>query len=550
MDLSKLEERLTAVELHLAELTENFRKLTAAQGNNSKTESLEHPDPLITVIPGPNINKYSGKEQANWLGIVAVICFVLAAGFIIKLSIDTGWLTHQKQVAITTLFGLGLIFSRTIFTRLDPEYATFLPSAGIIILYLTTFAAHLYYSLITFEMAICLVSIISAFCLWLYSQTKHDLYVITAVVGAYISPMKMNFYSEPEFTLYYFLICSMAFTFISIWVRSRKLILISAYLAILMSGLVGASFDKNILVASMLMLHFFIFSFGTYFYSRVNNISLSDYEAMIFLPVLLIFYVIEYNFINLVHPGLAPWISLGTAAITIILYLSAKKYLPDSSGSEYLVIAFTTIVCFHSLYLNLLPAIICPWLFVVIVFGMAFVSLDYFSQKQINKFYFPILGVLLVLFIEYISMLCSLFFEIGTHVDLLIVSFAACTALWTALLNKSNKINKHNYLLLTATHILAISGFWHLTNNSGTLIVSISWLFYAVCVMLFAYSYKDIVIAKSALFILTLASAKALLYDLDSEATIVRILCLLLIGTVVYGCGLVLRKLTNKQFSL
>jgi hypothetical protein len=96
--------------------------------------------------------------------------------------------------------------------------------------------------------------------------------------------------------------------------------------------------------------------------------------------------------------------------------------------------------------------------------------------------------------------------------------------------------------LLVIAHLLAILGLWRLTSDINSLAVSASWLSYAVCVMVFSYKRKDPVMARSALLILTLAAGKTLLFDAAAAATIVRILCLLLTGLVLYGSGLLIRK--------
>ncbi len=73
--------------------------------------------------------------------------------------------------------------------------------------------------------------------------------------------------------------------------------------------------------------------------------------------------------------------------------------------------------------------------------------------------------------------------------------------------------------------------------------MSASWLIYAVAVMVLAFARRDEVMAKSALIVLALAAGKALLYDAAAAPTVVRILCLLLTGVVLYGCGLLMRRI-------
>jgi hypothetical protein len=68
--------------------------------------------------------------------------------------------------------------------------------------------------------------------------------------------------------------------------------------------------------------------------------------------------------------------------------------------------------------------------------------------------------------------------------------------------------------------------------------------------MAFAFVRKDQVMAKSALFVLGFAAAKALLYDAASAPTLVRIVCLMLTGAVLYGCGFFMRKVADWKVNL
>ena len=325
---------------------------------------------------------YTKSKPGNWLGIIAVICFVLAAGFIIKLSIESGWLTPARQVGLAALLSVSLIGAGLTLMRSDREYASLLPGAGVIVLYLTAFAAHRYYSLIFFEAALATTGLVSCLCVWLYIKIKHDVYPITAAVGSYIAPAILGVGADAAFSLYYFLVCSVAFAMISIWVGSRLLTLVSAYLAIVMTSMLGLNLQQDTLIAGALALHFFIFSAGTYLYSRHTQKTLSEAEAWCFLPVLLIFYAAEYYFIDRIHPGLAPWISLTFAGILIGLYVSAKSYFSSRLGSQSLILAFSAIVCFHSVYLELIPADMRSWLFVAIMLGASFFLPKLTAQKN------------------------------------------------------------------------------------------------------------------------------------------------------------------------
>src|SRR3990167_3287415 len=272
------------------------------------------------------INSYK-INSSNLLGIIAIICFILAAGFIIKLSIDSGWLTPVRQIVIAALFGFSLIGIGLKLLAIDREYASLLPATGIVVLYLSIFAAYRLYFLVSFETAMAISSIVSALCIALYLKIKNDIYPNTAAIGAYLSPAILGLNVNTTFTLYYFVMCSLTFSALSIFVKSRSLTVIAAYLAIMVTALVGLDLHQNDLIALMLALQFFIFTIGALLFTKHVHTSLTATESWCFFPTLLIFYVAEYHFLSLIDPNLAAWLSLAFAGFLIALYLAAKQLL-------------------------------------------------------------------------------------------------------------------------------------------------------------------------------------------------------------------------------
>ena len=506
-------------------------------------------DTVISHNAPPSSYKERDEETTptNWLGYAAIICFVLAAGFIIKLSIDSGWLTPLRQIGLSALLGGSLIAAGLKFMETDREYASLLPSGGVIILYLTSFAAYRYYGLISFEAAIFFTSIVSAICISLYAKIKHDIYAITACIGTYLSPIILDLHAESGFTLYYFLVCSLAFAAISVFLKSRLIILVSAYLAIVLTTLIGLDIHQNELVATILAFEFLIFSFATFFYSKRNGTTLTSFEAWSFSPVLLVFYTAEYNFIDLIHPALAPWAALGTGGVLMGLFLMARKLFPNSLASHGLIISFVTLDFFHAGYIELLPSAMHPWLLTVIPLALALVPTRFMNamdKKFDNIFMLPVIAVAIIVPIEYFSLIVHLFSS--NYASYVAPALAAVAGIWVLLIIKSDFIRakaEAYYCLLASAHILALLGLYRLGEDISSLAVSALWLFYAVGVMTFATARKDEVMAKSALFVLAFAAAKALLYDASSAPTLIRIFCLLLTGAVLYGCGFLLRRI-------
>lgn len=545
MDLSQVNEQLSLItsRLDTIEAKLNIVKLQsipAIPAEPLKT-SVQTAASAPQTVTESSLSK--SFRAGNLLGIVAIICFIVAAGFIIKLSIDSGWLTPVRQIGLAAMLGFSLIVSGLVLFNYDKEYASLLPGAGIIILYVTTFAAYREYALFSYDLALGLLMLISGFCLYLNIRLKQDIYSIVAVIGTYAGPLLLGFNTTSIFSLYYFILCSCTFVAIAVWMRSRLIMLIGAFLAVITTAIVGFDLNQNNLIAFTLAMHFLIYSVGVLYFSYKNKSSLNADESWGFFVVLVLFYATEYYFLSIGFPKLAPWLSLAFAAVLIVLYQTGKIVFPGQYlNSGVIILAFSTIVFFHSIYLELLPHQIRAWLFVVIFLCFSVLPLRFMKVENQKKYLIPIIAISLILGIEYISMIYHMID--GYDISWIIVTFASVMSIWIALLLKPGYITRKEesgYIVLSVAHFLAIAGCYRLFTDYGSLAVSCSWLLYALCVIGFAFLQKDKIMANSALFVLGIAAAKALLYDVSGQPTLVRILCLLLTGLVLFGSGFLMK---------
>jgi uncharacterized membrane protein len=522
-------------------------RLASLETRLTKIEKALHIEPIALAEPPLTLPSQTPTVQqppnspGRWLAIVAVICFVLAAGFIIKLSIDSGWLTIERQIGLAALFGFVLIGTGFALLKKDREYASFLPGAGVIVLYITAFSAYSMYHLISFNVAMIFIGLISGICIWLYTEIRHDIYPIIASVGTYLAPLYLNT-GWNTFSLYYLLICSIVFATLSVWLSSRLLTYLAAYLALIVTAIIGLGLNTNLLIVELLAIHFLIFAISTYLYSLEHAKALSIDESWAYFPVLLMFYATEYYYISLINASVAPWISLGFAGVFLTLYFWAESQFAKTGAtlnSRAMILAFVTIVVFHSVYLELLPVQSRPWLLTVIMLG---ISLKSPSQTSRKEYFIPFLALAIIAAAEYIEIISS-FIE---YPPLVITAFASLASMWIFLLSrKSNEeTNQHfRQIILMAAHLLAITAFYQVGNAYSSLAVSAYWLLYAIAVIVVANLRRDKIMAKSAMFVLGLAACKALLLDASSAATVIRILCLLITGATLYGAGFYMRKI-------
>ena len=89
---------------------------------------------------------------------------------------------------LVVLFGVGLIWVGFMLRNASRSYASLLPAAGIVILFVTVFGAHVYYALIDAPLATGCIAVVCIVALWLGRVFDTNLYVLFAVIGAYLTP--------------------------------------------------------------------------------------------------------------------------------------------------------------------------------------------------------------------------------------------------------------------------------------------------------------------------------------------------------------------------
>jgi len=111
MSLNELENRIAATEARLARL-EALLSQKAAQAPAAPRPQQPAAAPAaranVRTAPAPQSHKES-QLIGNILGWGGAIALLLAASYLIRLAIDSGWLTLIRQVACSAVFGLLLI---------------------------------------------------------------------------------------------------------------------------------------------------------------------------------------------------------------------------------------------------------------------------------------------------------------------------------------------------------------------------------------------------------------------------------------------------------
>lgn len=547
--IESLEKRISTLEVLVLALTDKLETKDRGQTvyHTSEESKREFPTsgPLSEAI-SPTIAKEPKKIEplgaSKILPIAAVICFFLAALFIVRLAIDSGWLNAERQLGLLVSFGLSLVGAGRVLNFFDLQYRSYLSAAGIIVLYLAAFSSSLYFDVFTYWFSVVSAIGVTLISLELVRFHKHEIFSIVAAVGTYLVPLLLDIKLDPTLLAAYFIVWSYGFAQASIWLQSRTLSLVASYFGLGVFTLLSANTSDSstlLIVIFVLIAQFIFFSGGVYFYTLKNKDPLSKQMAMAFLPSLMFFYGTTYYFLDRLSPTLAPWVSLVFAGFIYVLFLNAQDELKVLNSKE-IVYIFFGVILFHSGYLQILPDVTKPYLLPTILL------LGYLSEFRAD---FPLTSKILRFFLGAIAIIefIKLSGNLLNQGNLKSVVPAIITVgLGFFYYSKGSKLNSSlKNIFLGCLHLLMVITLYRIAYDYGSLAVSISWGLYASAILFFASPKKDMALAQSSLIVLLAASLKALVYDASQAASNVRILSLLLTGIVLYGAGAMFKKIKS-----
>lgn len=561
--LAQLERRLAYLEAKLASGSPRLPEPEAAKAPARQAAPTSAPFFIAPVKPRKGASDDAGPANPHASAViggsevlagVAVLCFILGASYLVKLAMDHGWLDPARRLILAACAGFGLIGAGFALRRKDAAYAAFLPATGSVVLYLAVYAGQLIYGLIDPLSALFLISAVTTLTLGLFKEFPVAAYPIVALLGCYAVPFFAPALEDHGWLLFYFLVWDLSFAAIAILAKQRDLLLVAGYLALaafsLAAGLSGASHPIGDLDSAVFlfaqMLVFFTASVGFSIYHRQP---MRSGEAWSVLPLLLFFYGLEYDLMSRLLPGQAAWAGLAWAGAVLGVYGGVRKQL-ERGGLEAgpMVSAYVSIIALHAAYLELLPAWAAPWV------GLALIPLAAsLLRTGFGKRHFVVVTALgVVIALEFFR---SAFLwegmQAGTAwpVDLAFSLLLLGSALYfgrQAPVADAEQREKLESFAFAAAHLQALLGLsraceaW--INVSGGFVSSVTFAAYGLAVMGVAWGLRHRILARSAVVVLLIAAAKAVLYDLAQAETGFRVVGFMSLGVFLYLAGWLMRQ--------
>ena len=124
----------------------------------------------------------------NWFAIIGAVALVVGIGFFLKLAFDNNWIDDTGRIVLGVVVGLTLMGTGEYAQRRVPIWAQPVTAGGIVILYLSIYAAFGFYQLIRPEVAFLFLALVVALAALLALRYESIVMALMGVIGAFLAP--------------------------------------------------------------------------------------------------------------------------------------------------------------------------------------------------------------------------------------------------------------------------------------------------------------------------------------------------------------------------
>jgi uncharacterized membrane protein len=145
-------------------------------------------------VPTPAALDWESLLGANWLSKLGIAALAVATGFFLKFAFESGWIGPTARVTIglaaaAILLGVG---QQLLATPRYRSYAQVLMSGGIIIFFLSVYAAFNFYHFIGFTPAFAALALGALAASALATANKTEAVAILCLLGAFFTPVLLH----------------------------------------------------------------------------------------------------------------------------------------------------------------------------------------------------------------------------------------------------------------------------------------------------------------------------------------------------------------------
>ena len=305
------------------------------------------PPPPREVVP----RKPREWEQilgGNWLARIGVLLLIIGVGFFLKFAFDQNWLGPTARVILGIVAGLGMLGGGYYWRKRYPTFSQALSGGGIAVLYLSIFAAFVFFQMLHLYVAIGLLFVISGGSAALALRYNSMALAIIGILGAFIAPFILGAF-EPGRAgapvagtglqlLVYVMVVDLGVLALSTFRNWRWFILLAFFGSLLaFSGWYGQFGDKASLLVSegSLTILFLIFVGATLLYHLIWRRPAQGFDYTLMVINAAAYFGTSYG---LMWTDLRVW--MGGFTLLLALFYGGLAYAALRRGAESIRLGF------------------------------------------------------------------------------------------------------------------------------------------------------------------------------------------------------------------
>lgn len=277
--------------------------------------------PAPAPAPTPAIADWEAVFGGRWLNRIGVLAIVFGIAFFLKYAFENRWIGETGRVIIGLLAGLAMIGAGERFRRKAyPVYAQGLSGGGILILYLSIFAAFNFYHLIPEALAFGSMVLVTATAIALAVRYDALAISILGILGGFLTPYLLSTGVDQQIALF-------------------------TYIAILDLGILGIAYYKDWRLLNLLSFILTVSTFLGWYFTFYNTAKL--WNTVFFLTLFFLIFAFLAILSNIVHRRRTDVGDIPLILANAALYFGTSFSLLDPGYHAYMGLFAATVAAFY-----------------------------------------------------------------------------------------------------------------------------------------------------------------------------------------------------------
>lgn len=271
----------------------------------------------VSVPKRRDMESVIGGTWFNWVGIILV---TFGVAFFLKLAFDNDWIGPGARVALGAAGGLALLYvAERLRARGLRQYAYVLSGGGLLILYLSIYAAHSFYRLINQPVAFLLMIAVTTTAVLL--AVRHDALAVAilGLVGGFLTPILLSTGVDNQLGLF-------------------------TYIALLDAGVLAVAYFKR--WRSLDFLSFAGTLLMTLGWAAIHYRREKLSTTLVFITIFFVLYALLAVFHNVLARRASRWFDVALLVANATVYFAAAYVLLEDAGF------YTTAPASHALLVS------------------------------------------------------------------------------------------------------------------------------------------------------------------------------------------------------